>query len=93
MHQKTNCETLLKPHQSQITWKQYRSNTQLGNNCKFKTHYNLNPKLHVASLAITYVTTLQNQTPNWVTIANPNHITIKTPNNRFIPQIWDLNHQ
>ena len=36
---------------------------------------------------------ITNPTPNWVTMANPNHITIKTPNSRFIPKVWDPNHQ
>ena len=74
-------------HQPHVTSQNYKSNTQLDKKCKSKTHYNLNPKLHVASPTTTYITTLQIQTPNWLTIANPNHITIKTPNSRFIPKI------
>ena len=31
-------------HQPQVTSQNYKSNTQLGNNCKSKSHYNQNPK-------------------------------------------------
>ena len=73
-------------HQPQVTSQNYKSNTQLGKKCKSKTHYNLNPKLHVVSPATTYTTTLQIQTPNWVTITNPNTLQSK-------PQIVDLSQK